>query len=318
MRYSIAGGRSHFRFIQSPAHGSAHLKHDVRGFTFSHRLRASNNETKVSDRFSMMGRTVLVTGGGRGMGFAIAKAIAQEGGNVAVLDVLPEPVPEFNDFTAKYGTKAIYKRADITQKDSLELAFTDITNEIGNLNGCVTAAGICIDKPLAEHGFEESQRLVNVNIMGTFWPIKLIADHMAKNGEPGSIVMIASIAAHGIKVPEQNLAIYNMSKAAVKGLAGPLAVELAPSKIRINSISPGPIITPMTEQLKVQYLKYFKVFESSPPLARMGSADDDIAPAALYLLSDASKWVTGIDVPVTGGVHAGVSVDLLRQGTASQ
>ena len=111
--------------------------------------------------------------------------------------------------------------------------------------------------------------------------------------------MIASVAAHGIKVPEQNISIYAMSKAAVKGLAGPLAVELAPKNIRINTISPGPILTPMTEGLKVQYPKIFDLFSNAQPLKGMGSADDDIAPGVLYLLSNASKWVTGIDLPVS-------------------
>ena len=274
----------------------------------------SDGEKKVSDRFSMAGRSIVVTGGARGMGLAISKAIAQMGGNIACIDIAPEPSAEFYDLT-KYGGKAIYKRADITRQEPLEKAFTEITNELPNVNGLVTAAGIVIDKPIGEHGFEESQRVSDVNIMGTFWPVRLLTSYLAQQNKSGSIVMIASIAAHGIKVPEQQLAIYAMSKAAVKGLAGPLAVELSPKNVRINTISPGPIVTPMTEGLRVQNPNIHKIFSSAQPIQGMGSADDDIAPAVVYLLSDASRWVTGIDLPVTGGVHAGISVDLLRQGT---
>ena len=238
------------------------------------------------------------------------------GGNSACIDMQPEPGAAFHDLT-KYGTKVIYKRADITQQELLDRAFTEITNELPNVNGLMTAAGIVIDKPIGDHGFEESQRVVDVNIMGTLWPVKLLTSYLALQKASWSIVMIASTAAHGTKVPEQQLAIYAMSKAAVKGLAGPLAVELAPNNIRINTVSPGPIVTPMTEALKVQSPKFHKIFSNAQPLKGMGSADDDIAPAVVYLLSDASKYLTGIDLPVSGGVHAGVSVDLLREGTGS-
>lgn len=277
-------------------------------------MSTSDGEKNVSDRFSMADRSIVVTGGAGGIGLAISKAIAQMGGNIACIDIASEPSAEFNDLN-RYGTKVIYKQGDVTSQKSLEKAFTDITNEIPNVNGLVTAAGIVIDKPIGEHGFEESQRVSDVNIMGTFWPVRLLTSYLAKQGTGGSIVMIASFAGHGMKVPEQHLAIYAMSKAAVKGLAGPLAVELAPKGVRINTISPGPIVTPMTEALKVQNPNIHKIFSSAQPLQGMGSADEDVAPAVVYLLSDASKWVTGIDIPITGGLHAGVSVDLLRQGT---
>lgn len=263
----------------------------------------------------MKGRAVVVTGGARGIGLAISKAIAELGGDIACIDIASEPSPEFNEITTKHGTKAIYKRADIAEQTSLETAFTEITNELPHTNGLVTAAGIVLDKPITEHGFEESKKVQDVNILGTLWPVKLLCDHLTKQGSPGSIVMIASVAAHGIKVPEQHLAIYAMSKAAVKGLAGPLGVELAPKGIRVNTISPGPIVTPMTEMLKVQDPFFHKVFSTAQPLARMGSAEDDIAPAVLYLLSNASQWVTGTDLAVTGGVHAGVNSELLKKGT---
>lgn len=150
---------------------------------------------------------MLVTGGGRGIGFAICKAVAQLGGNVAVLDALPEPVDEFHTLGSKHGVKAFYERADVTQQASLEPAFDSILQQAGSIQGCVTAAGIALDKPFLEHQWEECHRVLNVNVMGTFWTSKLVAAHMANHGQGGSIVMIASIAAQGIKVPEQNLAL---------------------------------------------------------------------------------------------------------------
>lgn len=215
--------------------------------------RLHDLETKPSDRLSLANRTFIITGGGRGIGFAITRAIAQMGGNVAIFDLLPEPEKEFNDLASKYGIKAVYKHADVTKEDSLKSAFNEVVSELPNVNGMVTAAGIAIDQPIHKHEFEASKKLSEINIMGTLWPVKLLADHLVETkSSGGSIVMIASIAAHGVKVPYQNLAIYAMSKAAVKGLAGPLAAELGPHNIRVNTISPGPIITPMVRPSRLR------------------------------------------------------------------
>lgn len=140
--------------------------------------------------------------------------------------------------------------------------------------------------------------------------------------------MIASIAAQGVKVPEQNLSIYNASKAGVKGMVGPLAVELADLGIRVNSISPGVILSPMTNALKTQYPKLLNMFENAAPVGRIG-VPTDLTPQVVLLLSDASSFTvssgrsndlsgrtgtyviflfqTGTDVVISGGLHAGVA-----------
>ena len=264
----------------------------------------------------MKDRTVLVTGGARGIGFAICKAVAQLGGNIAVIDALPEPVEEFHTLGDKYGVKAFYEQADATQQSSLESAFNSTLEKSGGFQGCVTAAGVALDKPFSSHTWQEARRVLDVNVMGTFWTAKLVADHMAESGKGGSIVMIASIAAQGIKVPEQNLAIYNMSKAAVKGLVGPLAVELAEKKIRVNSISPGVIFSPMTEALKTEYPHLLAMFENAAPLKRIG-VPEDLTPMVAYLLSDAASFTTGGDFLVSGGIHAGISPSYLKGAIAS-
>lgn len=287
----------------------------IRALSTSRDLRNGESYLSVTDRFSMREKTVLVTGGGRGIGFAICKAVAQLGGNVAVLDCLSEPVEEFHSLGSQYGIKSFYRQADVTQKQSLEDGFAWALEKAGSFEGCVTAAGIALDKPFLDHAWEECHRVLNVNVMGTFWASKLCAAHMVKRGNGGSIVMIASIAGQGVKVPEQNLAIYNMSKAAVKGLVGPLAVELAEAKIRVNSISPGVIMSPMTDALKTQYPHLLKMFQQAAPLKRIG-LPSDLTPLAAYLLSDASSFTTGSDFPVTGGMHVGISPSYISQ-TAS-
>lgn len=241
-----------------------------RTFSAAATRRKNVQEGSVAERLSMKGKTVLVTGGGRGIGFAITKAIAQMGGNVAVIDTLPEPVEEFHTLAKSFGTTATYHRGDVTKQDSLESAFNEAAKSAGEIHGCVAAAGIVVDKPFFDHQWEECQRVLAVNTMGTFWTVKLASQHMAKHGKGGSLVMIASIAAQGTKIPQQNVSIYNMSKAAVKGLAGPLAVEVAPYKIRVNTISPGVILSPMTNALKVDYPELLHMFENAAPAQRIG------------------------------------------------
>ena len=110
---------------------------------------------------------------------------------------------------------------------------------MGQLHGGFTAAGICIDEPLVEASWENSHKLLDINVMGTFWTAKLISRHLIETKTPGSIVFIASISGQGIHTPVQAVTIYNASKAAVKGMVGPLAAELGRHGIRVNSISPG-------------------------------------------------------------------------------
>jgi len=139
--------------------------------------------------------------------------------------------------------------------------------------------------------------------MGTLFSAQLAAKQIRSQNTPGSIVMIASVAAH-CAIPTQRLAAYGASKGAVKALSTQLAVELAPYKIRVNSISPGYIATEMTKALAIEHPELVTVFNSEPPLKRMGERTD-LKAIVGYLLSDAASYTTGTDVLVTGGLHAG-------------
>lgn len=194
---------------------------------------------KVTDRFDLSDKNFLITGGGRGIGFACAKAIAQLGGGVAVIDTTPEPTDDFKMLSSQFGIKTSYVQGDVTNQKSLEDAFARSLQNIGQLHGGLTAAGICIDEPLLEADWVNTQSQLNVNVMGTFWTIKLLARHLVDTKCPGSIVTIASLNGQGFYVPVQPIAAYNATKAAVKGLMGPLAGELGEHGIRINSISPS-------------------------------------------------------------------------------
>lgn len=138
-------------------------RYNVRNFSASRSVRQDISEIPTSDRLSLKGRTVLVTGGGRGIGFALCKAVAQQGGNVAVVDALPEPVEEFHALAEKYSIKTFFQRADVTKQESLESAFSSAVDKLGPLTGCVPAAGIAIDKPIGETTWEEALRVLEVS-----------------------------------------------------------------------------------------------------------------------------------------------------------
>lgn len=139
--------------------------------------------------------------------------------------------------------------------------------------------------------------------MGTYFSAQLAAEHMRAQGTPGSIAMVASIASH-CTIKSQRISFYAGTKGAVRIMAQHLAVELAPLNIRVNTISPGFTASAMTEQCAVTNPELYSVFMSAPPIGRMGTPDD-LSPAVLYLLSGASSYTTGADIPITGGMHAG-------------
>ena len=197
-------------------------------------------DRKPTDRFDLTGKSFLITGGGRGIGLCAAKGIAQLGGNIAVIDASTKPDEEFNTYAEKYGVKTAFAQADVSKKDSLESAFQQVLHGVGGqLHGCVTAAGININEKIVEADWEKSQKILDVNVMGSFWTTKLVAKHLVDTKTAGSIVLVCSISGQGTHMPVQACTIYNASKAAIKGMVGPLAVELGPQGIRVNCISPG-------------------------------------------------------------------------------
>jgi NAD(P)-dependent dehydrogenase (short-subunit alcohol dehydrogenase family) len=131
----------------------------------------------------------------------------------------------------------------------------------------------------------------------------LTAAQIEKQGKGGSIVLIASITSHTV-LPHHRMSAYGATKGAVKTLSEALAIELAPHKIRVNSISPGFIDTEMTQEVRAANPKMNDIMQNTPPLRRIGTRDD-LTGAIIYLLSDAASYTTGTDIAITGGLHVG-------------
>lgn len=267
-------------------------------------LQPASYDKKPTDRFDLTGKNFLVTGGGRGIGLATCKGIMQLGGGVAVIDTLPDS-QELYTLAEQYHAKVSFAQGDVSDQQSLESAFQKVLEGVGGqIHGCVTCAGININEKLIEATWEKSRKLLEVNVLGSFWTAKLVAKHLVETKKPGSIVFVASLSGQNLHIPVQACSIYNASKGAIKQMMGPLAVELGPSGIRVNCISPGCIGGPMVSELEktAPMIPYF--FRTAAPAGRLG-VPEDLNPMITYLLSDAGSFTTGSDMKVEGGITSG-------------
>ncbi|KAH7141723.1 hypothetical protein EDB81DRAFT_948148 [Dactylonectria macrodidyma] len=259
--------------------------------------------TNVRESFDISGRNYVVTGGAQGIGYAIVDAIAQMGGNVVALDIKAKPGQDFASLSKQHGVKAEYVQADVTDEKSLTDAFKRAGDLLGSIDGCVTCAGLALETAFEETSWKEARRIHDVNVTGTYFSTQLATARMKKQGHGGSIVLVASVTAHTV-LPQHRMSAYGATKGAIKTLSEALAVELAPFKIRVNTISPGFIDTEMTQEVRQARPEMSEIMTKTPPLQRIGKRDD-LTGAVVYLLSDASSYTTGADIAITGGLHVG-------------
>ncbi|KAI6781163.1 short-chain dehydrogenase [Emericellopsis cladophorae] len=274
--------------------------------------------TSVRSAFELTGKTFIVTGGAQGIGFAIAHAICEMGGNVAIWDIQPSPANPhaYAALSSQFGAKTVYIQSDVSKQAGIQDAFEKTMREFGTVDGVVPAAGIAIDKPFIEQTWDEYNRIQDINVRGTFFTVQLVAKHLIESKKKGSILLIASQSAH-IALPGYRMAAYNASKGAVAMLNKVLGVELAPHGIRVNSISPGFVDSDMTRNVReTKSKREGEQMWMAPPNQRL-STQNDLTGAAVYLLSDASVHTTSADIAITGGLHAG-TIDGLISYEASE
>ncbi|KAK2743123.1 hypothetical protein FQN55_007574 [Onygenales sp. PD_40] len=248
-------------------------------------------------RFSLKGRTALVTGGARGCGLSFAEGLAEAGADVAIFDVI-EPSEEFHTFASKYGVKTAHYKVDVSSEPSLASAFAQFSTDFSNkLDICVPCAGINRHLTFLEYTYAAHRELLETNVMGLFFTAQLAAKQMIANGTKcGSIVLVASIASY-MAIKDQNSSAYCGTKGAVRAMCPAIAKELVPYGIRVNSVSPGYVRTEMTAAFPHLIGKW----ENDIMNHRLAEPDD-IRGACVFLASDASSYMTGQDVCVDGGV----------------
>ncbi|EED13072.1 short chain dehydrogenase/oxidoreductase, putative [Talaromyces stipitatus ATCC 10500] len=262
--------------------------------------------TKNAQRFrefNLEGRVIAVTGGGRGLGLSMAEALMEAGANVWCLDRLEKPDNEFNAAKRRtessYGGSMHYARIDVRDKEHVDSILGEISSQNRRLDGIICSAGINHLHPAIGHSQKALEEVMAINYNGVFNSATAAAKQMFEHKCPGSILLVASmsglIANKGMTSP-----VYNSSKAAVIQLGKCLAMEWGRHGIRVNSLSPGHIVTPMVEMVFEKNPSARATWEAENMLGRLASPEE-FRGAALFALSDASSFMTGSNLIVDGG-----------------
>ena len=243
----------------------------------------------------MEGLAAVITGSGRGLGKAIAERFFQEGARVALWDIDLELVKQVRDGLDPSGNKAIAARVDITNEGEVGRAVSETLERFGRIDVLVSNAGISRHRPIEEMTVEMFESVMKVNVTGTFICCRAITPVMKKQGG-GKIVNMSSLAG---RTGRPGVAVnYAAAKVAIIGLTQTLARELGPSRIYVNAIAPGPILTEQTKQYVPEPFTSWNIGRAVPK----DGLPEDVADAALFLASRRSDWVTGVTLDVNGGI----------------
>ena len=257
----------------------------------------------VSSAQRMVGKVALVTGAASGIGKAAAQRLAAEGASVALTDLNQMEVARVADAICVGGGQALALRLDVTSETDWQAAMTRIIAEWRRLDICVNCAGMAFAKPITETDPADWKRVMTTNLDSVFLGTKHALNAMKSSGGGGSIINIASAA--GIK-PISGNAAYGTSKAAIRFFTRIAALEGAPHHIRVNSISPGAVATPMWESTDLWPKQVAETSgrdaASKALVTDRGFAEpEEVAVAVVFLASDDARHVTGADLPVDDG-----------------
>ncbi len=241
-------------------------------------------------------KIAVVTGGADGIGRAIVSAMAAEGAEVFVGDINDLLG---NDLQARQPAAIHYVHCDVTKPDDVASLIAAAEKKTGKVDVLVNNAGAAIGgMKIYEMTIEQWHKQIDVNLTSMFLAIKAALPAMLKAGQ-GSIVNLASMQAH-VGIP--GWSAYAATKGGVIAMTQQLAVEFAPEGVRVNSISPGAIQTPMNDRIVAeQGEQMLRIWNHMHPLGRIGQPEE-VAAAAVFLGSDAASFITGVDLKVDGGV----------------
>jgi 3alpha(or 20beta)-hydroxysteroid dehydrogenase len=241
-------------------------------------------------------KVAIVTGGAAGQGASTARLFVTEGAGVLLGDIDERRGVAL---AAQLGKNAVFCQLDVTKEASWRTALAAVTTHFGKVDVLINNAGIVHAGSLLDTGLDDFERVLKVNLIGAFLGIKVVAPAMI-NGGGGSIVNISSVA--GLQ-GMSNLGAYVSSKWALRGLSRTAALELGPHGVRVNTVCPGGVNTPMAnpaakplEEINEQY--------RHQPIARIGEPEE-VAFASLFLASDEASFISGAELAVDGGMSAG-------------
>ncbi|KIY67565.1 sorbose reductase sou1 [Cylindrobasidium torrendii FP15055 ss-10] len=266
-------------------------------------------QPKILEEFKLTDRVAIVSGGNGGLGLEMAMVLCEAGARaVYCVDLQPTPSESFQhvaSFVSKMPVPARleYRTADVTNQEMMWQLGEDIGNAEGRMDICVAAAGIlkpnidCLDYPAAT--FRE---VMDVNVNGVMFTAQAAGRQMRRFKTPGSIILIASMSGT-VQNRGHQWVSYNTSKSAVLQMGRSMACELAVNGIRVNTISPGHIYTPMTAGYLDKFPELLAHWSDLNPTGRIGRTDE-VRGLVAWLASDASTYMTGSDILIDGGHHA--------------
>ena len=255
----------------------------------------------VLDSFGLEGKVALVTGGSRGLGLQIAEGLGEAGASVAITARREEGLHKAVEHLTQRGTKAMSVVCDISKNDQVEAAVKNVLEQFQHIDILVNNAGATWGAPFKDIPFEAWDRVIRVNVDGTYFVSRAVGLHMIERGQGGRIINIASVAGlRGSDPTVMPTLPYNTSKGAVVNFTRALAATLAEYDITVNCICPGFFPTRMTA---VTLERSGERIVAATPLRRVGG-DQDLKGIAVLFASAASAFITGQVIAVDGGATA--------------
>lgn len=246
---------------------------------------------------TLSGKVALLSGGASGIGAATAEAIVAAGGRVMIGDINEA---QGRATSEALGSSAAFVRLDVTNSDDWRNAVDATVGQFGLINVLVNCAGVILSGALGEFSVDRWRKVIDVNLTGAFLGMSAAVEQL-KAAAPASIINMSSVA--GFR-GSAGMHAYTASKFGVRGLTKSAAVELAPSGVRVNSVHPGTIRTPMTRNVPPSFADF-------APMRRFGEAEE-IANLIVFLASDLSSFSTGAEFLADGGETAGAVREVIK------
>lgn len=245
--------------------------------------------------FRLDGKVALVVGGGSGIGQAAARGLAAHGAHVVCADLNPEGARATVELITRAGGRAEAEVVDVIRDGDVRRLFAAVASRHPALDIVVVTPGINVRKPVVAYTAEELERVISVNLKGTFYVLQEAARKMAPQGR-GSIIALASIRAQTV---EPGQSVYSATKAGIVQFVRALAAELGPQGVRVNAVAPGVVETPLTRPISKDPA-WYQAYSARSALGRWASADEMAGPV-VFLASEAASYVTGSLLFVDGG-----------------